>query len=143
MKRSHRAWLVLVIGIVGFIGTPPARCDLDASSASGGENRHLAFLSPADRQHLLKVRREVMRDDSALKTEQDSLQKEREFVKNKGASATADDRKMLMQNFKAHNQNMRDAMLKADPSIAPVLDQVAAKMKEQMQDRRGGDDPDQ
>ena len=102
--------------------------------AGGGK---LAFLSPADRMHLLKVRREVFKNNPALKSEQESLKQEREFVKNKGTSATPDDRKMLMQNFIAHSKNMRDAMVAADPTIAPVLDQVDAKMKERFQKHLG------
>ena len=68
-----------------------------------------------------------------LKTEQDSLDRERKFVKDKGSDATADDKKTLLQNMMAHGKKMQDAMKAADPSISPVLDQIDAKMKARME----------
>ena len=100
----------------------------------------MAFLSASDRAHLIKVRREVLANDANLKSEQESLSKERQFVKDKGMNATADDRQTLAQNFMAHNKNMQDAMVKADPTVAPVLDEVAEKMKSRHQQRQGADD---
>jgi hypothetical protein len=100
-----------------------------------GGGRRLAFLSAADRAHLLKVRQQVLDTHPDLKAEQDSLEQERKSVKDKGTDATADDKKTLFQNMMAHGKKMQDAMRQADPTIGPVLDQIDAKMKERMQSK--------
>jgi cell pole-organizing protein PopZ len=59
-------------------------------------------------------------------------------VKNKGADATADDRKTLFQNFMAHSQKMDAAMRQQDPSIGPVLDEINAQLQQRIQQKTGG-----
>jgi hypothetical protein len=137
MKLSFLFLAVVLALTVAPVGSVRAQADDQAGAAAGGGRGPLASLSPADRVHLLKVRRQVLESNPALKTEQESLKQEREFVKNKGTAATPDDKKMLMQNFIAHSKNMRDAMVAVDPTIAPVLDQVDAKMKERFQQHAG------
>jgi hypothetical protein len=131
--------LLFLAVLIALTAAPVHSLRAQANDQAGG-GRKLAFLSAADRMHFLKVRKEVLTSNPALKSEQESLQKEREFVKNKGTAATPDDRKMLIQNFIAHSKNMRDAMVKDDPTITPVLDQVDAKMKERFQKRLGAGD---
>jgi hypothetical protein len=88
--------------------------------------------------HLFKVRKAVLEANSDLKAEQDSLTKERAYIKNKGAGATADDKKTLFQNFMAHSQKMEAAMRQQDPSIGPVLDQIDAKRQALIDQKTGG-----
>lgn len=111
---------------------------LYAQSGDGG-GRRLGFLSADDRAHFLKVREQVLSSNPDLKSEQESLDKEKQFVKGKGADASADDRKTLRENMQAHHEKMRAAMIQADPSISPVLDQIDAKMKERFQQHAGQD----
>jgi hypothetical protein len=129
--------VALILG-AGPIDSLRAQTDDQAGGGGGGAGARLGFLSAADRMHFLKVRRQVLESNPALKSEQESLTKEREFVKNKGTAATEDDRKTLIQNFVAHSKSMRDAMVAADPTVAPILDQVDAKMKERFKDRMAG-----
>lgn len=131
---SPVALLAAALLLFGLVPLPAQ--DAEGGSGAGGGGR-LAFLSPADRQHLMKVRREVFAGNPDLKTEQESLMKERQYVKNKGTGASQDDRKTLRENFLAHNEKMRAAMLQADPTIEPVLNQVQEKMKERFQQRQG------
>jgi hypothetical protein len=139
MKLSFLFLAVVLALTAAPVCSVRAQADDQAGAGAGGGGGRLAFLSPADRMHLLKVRRQVLESNPALKTEQESLKQEREFVKNKGTAATPDDKKMLMQNFIAHSKNMRDAMVAVDPTIAPVLDQVDAKMKERFQKQASGE----
>ena len=68
----------MLIGVSAFSGMAFAQ---DANGA-GGRGR-LSFLSADDRQHLFRVRQQVLNDNPDLKTEQASLMKERAYVKNK------------------------------------------------------------
>lgn len=125
--------LCSLVAVLGFFG---ALACADRLPAQAGEGQgRLSFLSADDRAHLLKVREQVLASNPDLKTEQESLMKEREFVKGKGADASADDRKTLRENFMAHAEKMNTAMIKADPSVGPIIDQVKAKMKERFQQR--------
>jgi hypothetical protein len=126
--KIHLLSLALVFGVAGAL-LSPAR--LQAQDAGAG--RRLAFLSADDRAHFLKVREQVLASNPDLKTEQESLMKEREYMKGQGTSASADDRKTFRENFMAHTEKMNAAMLKADPTISPVLDQIKEKMKERFE----------
>ncbi len=123
----------ILAGVSAFSGMAHAQ---DAGGAGG--RGHLGFLSAEDRQHLMRVRQQVLAADPDLKAEQESLMKEREYVKNKGADATADDKQTLRNNFLAHSEKMEDAMVKADPTVQPIIDQVKAKMKERYEQKTGG-----
>jgi hypothetical protein len=123
----------MLMGVSAFSGMAVAQ---DAGGA-GGHGR-LSFLSREDRQHLMRVRQQVLNDNPDLKTEQDSLTKEREYVKNKGTDATADDKQTLRNNFMAHSEKMEAAMVKADPTVQPIIDQIKEKMKDRFQNA-GGD----
>ena len=101
-----------------------------ATASGQGGGGHLSFLSADDRQHLLRVRQQVLEQNPDLKTEQESLQKERQYVRDKGADATSDDKAMLRNNFMAHNEKMSAAMVKADPTVQPILEQVKEHMKQ-------------
>jgi DNA-binding PucR family transcriptional regulator len=112
----------LAFGLLGSLS-------LSAQTNQGGGAR-LGFLSAEDRVHFLKVRQQVLDSNPDLKTEQESLEKERQFVKTQGAQASQDDRKTLRENTMAHFEKMNTAMLQADPSISSILDEIKAKMKE-------------
>jgi hypothetical protein len=122
----------ILAGVSAFSGMAYAQ---DAGGTGG--RGHLGFLSAEDRQHLMRVRQQVLADNPDLKTEQESLMKEREYVKNKGSDATADDKQTLRNNFLAHSEKMEAAMVKADPTVQPIIDQVKAKMKERYEQRAG------
>jgi hypothetical protein len=114
----------LAFGLLGSLSLPAQ------TNQGGGAGARLAFLSAGDRAHFLKVRQQVLDSNADLKAEQESLEKERQFVKNQGSQASQDDRKTLRENTMAHFQKMNAAMLQADPSISSILDEIKAKMKE-------------
>jgi hypothetical protein len=115
-----------------------AQSDNGAATGGAGGGSRLSFLTREEKIHLYKVRKAVLDSNPDLKAERDSLTKEREFVKNECANATADDKKTLFQNFMAHTQKMDAAMRQQDPSIGPVLDQINAKVQERIQEKTGG-----
>jgi hypothetical protein len=134
MKIRNILLTAILAGVSAFSGMAYAQ---DAGGMGG--HGHLSFLSAEDRQHFMRVRQQVLNDNPDLKTEQESLMKEREYVKNKGTDATADDKKTLRNNFMAHSEKMEAAMVKDDPTVQPIIDQVKAKMKERFQQKSGGD----
>jgi hypothetical protein len=129
MKNAKLLFFTIVLGLVGGMLCPTG---LRAQANDGG--KMLSFLSAEDRLHFMKVRREVMARNPDLKTEQESLVQERKYVKDKGTDATADDRKTLRNNFLAHSEKVQAAMLKADPSVSPILDQINARIKDRLGD---------
>ena len=125
--------------LLGFNSTPVhAQSDDGTATAGAGAGSRLSFLTREEKIHLYKVRKAVLASNPDLKAEQDSLTKEREYVKNKGAAATDDDKKTLFQNFMAHTQKMDAAMRQQDPSIGPVLDEIKAKIQARIQEKNGG-----
>jgi hypothetical protein len=124
--------------LLGFNFTPVHAQSDDAVGSGGGNGSRLSFLTREEKVHLFKVRKAVLEANPDLKAEQESLTKEREYVKNKGAEASADDRKTLFQNFMAHTQKMDAAMRQQDPSIGPVLDEINAKIQQRVQEKTGG-----
>jgi hypothetical protein len=135
MKIRNLLLAAMLAGVSAFSGMAFAQ---NAGGAGGGRGR-LNFLSAEDRQHLMRVRQQALADNPDLKTEQESLMKEREYVKNKGADATADDKQTLRNNFMAHGEKMEAAMVKIDSTVQPIIDQVKAKMKERFEQHSGGD----
>ena len=117
---------------LAFASALPALAQDQEGAAGGGGD---LGLSQADQAHFLKVRQEVLDNNPQLKQEQDSLEKERQFLKDKGSDASTDDRRTFWQNMKVHHENMSAAMLKQDPSIKPILDQIDQKMKERFRQR--------
>jgi hypothetical protein len=133
MKIRNFLLAAMLSGVSAFSGMAFAQ---DAGGAGRGR---LSFLSAEDRQHLMRVRQQALADNPDLKTEQESLMKEREFVKNKGTDATADDKQTLRNNFMAHGEKMEAAMVKIDPAVQPIIDQVKARVKERFEQHAGGD----
>jgi len=110
------------------------------SGAGGGMERshRLSFLSAEERQHLMRVRRQAVESDPELKSEQESLKQEWQSVKAKGTGATAEDKETLRTNLRAHNEHLEAAMLKIDPTIQPILDQIKAHRQERFQQGGAG-----
>ncbi len=107
--------------------------------AGVAERAHrMSFLSAEDRQHLMRVRRQAIEGDPELKSEQESLKQEWQSLKAKGSDATADDKETLRNKLRAHNERLDAAMLKIDPSIQPILDQIKAHRQRHFQQGGAG-----
>ena len=137
----------MLAGVGAFSGMAWAQ-DTDGAGAvpggngaggGGAERAHrLSFLSAQDRQHLMRVRHEAMAGDPELKSEQESLKQEWQALKAQGSNATAEDKKALRDQLRAHNEHLDAAMLKVDPTVQPILDQIKAHRSERFQ-QGGGD----
>ena len=81
----------------------------------------------------MKARQQALDSDPALKAEADALKKQGQSLK--GGDATPEDKMAFMQSLQAHQEKMKTAMLKVDPTLGPVIDQAAAEMKQKFQQR--------
>jgi carboxylesterase type B len=69
--------------------------------------------------HLQQVRAEVLTQNPDLKTEEDKLKAMHDSAA--AASETPDQRSAAFAEWKAYREKMRAAMLKIDPTLAPVF----------------------
>ncbi len=84
---------------------------------------------------LMKVRQQVLADNPDLKAEQDAIKQQAQSLK--GGDASPQDKADFMQKLQAHQEKMKAAMLKVDPTLGPVIDQAEAEMKQKFQQRAG------
>ncbi len=102
------------------VGTPPA------AATEAHQNKLLAFLSKADQDRVLSAHSKAVADNPALKTEGDSLKQDRPDMQ----SATPEELMEYMEKAQAYQQKLREAMLKEDPGLGPILDQIDKHMSE-------------
>lgn len=136
MNIRHFILSGALAGVAAFSGMARGQ---DAGGAPGGgaERGHrLDFLSREDKLHLLRVRRQVLESNPDLKAEGQSLRKEAQSERSGGATT---DKAALRSSIRAHREKMDAAMVKADPTVQPILEQIKAHLKERFSGA-GGDD---
>ena len=135
MKSHVSLSLVALVLTLGFCLTGNTFAQATAGQTGAGQHGGmLSSLSPGDKAKLLKARQEVLAANPDLKAEQEDLMKQREAMKN-DPDATPEERTAFFQSFVAHDQKMKAAMLKVDPTLAPVFAQLDQEMKQKMAQR--------
>jgi hypothetical protein len=124
--------LVLVIGLPGSRAFAQATPSAPAGSTSGTSSS----LTPEEKAKLMKVRQQVLDSNPDLKAEQDAIKQQAQSLK--GGNATPEDKVDFMQKLQDHQQKMKAALLKIDPTLEPLIDKAAAEMKQKFQQRAGG-----
>jgi hypothetical protein len=132
MKSSLRFFAVAFCLAFGALSNHAALAQDAAASSSSASSS----VSPADKVKYMKVRQQALDANPDLKTEQDALKQQGQALK--GGSATADDKAAFMEKLKDHQEKMKAAMLKIDPTMGPLIDQVTAEMKQKFQQRAAG-----
>lgn len=130
MKSSLKLFAVVFALILGCSVSPTVWAQAASPSTASPS---VTPLTPQDKMRLLKVRQQVLDSDPVLKTEQDSLKKQGQALKS--GDATPEEKMDFVQDMEAHQQKMKAAMLKIDPTLGPIIDQAAAEMKQKMQAR--------
>jgi len=87
-------------------------------------------LTADEKAHLEKVRDQALAADPNLKTEADSLKAQHQAMKAQGATANADSKQAFKVLKKEHERKLQTAMLKLDPTVAPILAKIKAAHKE-------------
>ncbi len=117
---SQVLFYALILGTAGVTATlaqtPPA-----APPAAPGGQGASSVLTPDEKAQYDKAKEAALAADPALKAEDDSLTQQRATMKSQGDSVSADDRQALMAKMRDHRQKLRDAMLKIDPTLAPIF----------------------
>ena len=85
------------------------------------ENRMISFLTPAEQEQYAKARAKALAENPALNAEGDDLKEKFTGVMTSGTPA---DRQAFMEKMNSHRQKLRQAMLKVDPTLAPVFTQI-------------------
>lgn len=100
----------------------------------GGERPKMKmdFLTPEEQAKLDAARKKAMESDPSIKAEFEAMKQQREAAKDSGVKPTPEERKARMEKRRALEDKVHAAMLKADPTIGPILDKVAAHRKEMM-----------
>ena len=97
----------------------------------GGKHNLDAILTPAEKAQYDKDMAAALAANPALQTEADNLKAQHKALKKQGASTSpTDDKKALKEQAKEHMQKVEVAMLKLDPSVAPILAKLKAAHKE-------------
>jgi Spy/CpxP family protein refolding chaperone len=97
--------------------------------SAGMHHHHGSILTEDEKAQLKKDHDAVLASDPSLKTEEDNLKQQHETLKSEGTSATDSDRAALFTQFRDFHQKMRDAMVKLDPSVEPILNKLEAARK--------------
>jgi hypothetical protein len=103
--------------------TPPPAPTTPAPAAA-------PVLTADEKAHLEKVRTEALAANPDLKTEGDNLKAQHKALKAQGTAASDDNKQALKALKKEHDEKMQTAMLKIDPTVAPILAKLKAAHKE-------------
>jgi hypothetical protein len=129
MKTSFRqvTLVALALGTTGVTAalaqtpTPVSPATTQAATTPG--------LTADEKAQLKKDRDQVLAANPDLKTEEDNLTKQHDALKSQGESASADDKKALHAQMHAHMDKIRAAVLKIDPTAAPLYAKLDALHK--------------
>jgi hypothetical protein len=90
--------------------------------ASGHDNAMLGFLSPEDQNKFATVHAKTLADHPDLQAQETELKQEARALHD--VETSPDVKMALVEKFLTYQQNLRQAMLKEDPTIAPILAQI-------------------
>jgi len=85
---------------------------------------------------LMKVRQQVFEANPELKSEADAIKQQGQALKS--GNATPADKLAFLEKLSDHQKKMKEAMLKIDPTLGPLIDQADAQMKQMFQQHAAG-----
>lgn len=116
---------------------------LSAEDETGGDaavdkasSKLLGFLSPVDQEHFTEIRKRVMDNNPDLRKEGIKLLRQSKTLK--GPDVAPEDKLEYIENWLAYQQKLREAMLKSDPTLQPIFDQIDQKMSQMRAKMTGG-----
>jgi hypothetical protein len=128
--------LLLIAGLLLF--STGARAQ--TNSAPQGDDRQarmIGFLSPADQDRVMNAYNKALANNAILKSEADNLMLQAQDLQG----ATPEVRQAFMEKLRSHQEKVRKAMLKEDPSLTPVLNKIdkhISQLRAQRQKEMGG-----
>ncbi len=82
--------------------------------------RVLSFLPQADQDRVVAAHAKALADDPKLKAQEDALREESKHLQESNSA----DRMAFMEKRRSYEQKVRQAMLKEDPTLGPILGQI-------------------
>ncbi len=123
-----KAWVPVIIATLFF---PGGALLLDAQTNAPGNPsapNPLAILTAAEQVQYAKAHQKALQDNPDLKSEGEKL-----LLEGREISSTAE-AQAFREKMISHRQKLRQAMLKADPTLGPIftkIDQHLSEMKAQ------------
>ena len=108
-------------------GMPPLMADT-VDTGSSQQASPISFLSSADQQKFIVARSRMLADHPEIQAEGEELK--RAALALRGDSSTPEQKASLQSQIQAYQQTVRLAMLKEDPSLGPILDQIDQHLAE-------------
>jgi len=126
------ALLAFALGTTGITATfaqTPSTTTPSTPPASGTTQPtpdHPSVLTADEKAQLQKARDQVLADNADLKTEGADLAKQHDALKAQGGSATDSDKQAFHTAMHDYHDKLRAAMLKVDPTLAPIFAKLDA-----------------
>jgi hypothetical protein len=100
------------------------------------QERVIGFLPQADQDRVVAAYNKALADNPTLRAEREELEKGWTQI----ANANSQDRMAFMEKRRSHDQKLREAMLKEDPTLGPIfaeIDQHLSAMRAEQQKAAG------
>jgi hypothetical protein len=94
--------------------------DKHADSFAWAKEQALGFLPKADQDRVIAAHDKALADFPTLKSEDGALREEGRHL----AEANSRDRIAFMEKYRIYEQKIRQAMLREDPALGPVLAEI-------------------
>jgi hypothetical protein len=98
----------------------------NADSSAWAREQALDFLPMADQKRVLAAHDKALADFPALQSEDEALREEGRHQ----AGANSSDRIAFTEKYRIYEQKIRQAMLKEDPTLGPLLAQIDKHLSE-------------
>lgn len=129
------AVLTLSLGGAGVVSAEPSTQPPPpgAPAPDGRPHKRMGFLTPEEQTKLENARKQALANDPSIQADMDAIKQQRELAKQSGVKPTPEERQAMMAKMKGLKEKTDAAMVKADPSIAPIMEKIKAHHQEMMQ----------
>lgn len=117
---------LLAAGLLASLTAAPIflQAQTNAPDAGAGGEKHghrmIEFLSPADQDRVINAYTKAIADNADLKSQEKALRKQRAEFEDANLAG----RRNFREKVRTFQQKLRLAMLKEDPTLGPILDQI-------------------
>jgi hypothetical protein len=130
MKMSflHRSTLLALVLTLTSLGSGDVRA-ADSTNAAPNAKPPVSILDNDEMQQLKKAREKVLAANPDLKTEEEKLKALHDSAQSQNPPPTAAQRNAMFAEWKTYQKKVRAAMLKVDPTLAPIFAKLDSARK--------------
>ena len=130
MKNTLLNRVIVGALFAGLFGLIPLSAQTAASTDNApGSKLPSPILDNDEMMQLQKAREQVLGANPDLKAEEEKLKALHDSVQNQIPAPTADQRNAMFAEWKSYQKTMRAAMLKIDPTLAPLFAKLDSARK--------------